>query len=693
MSVVYLARQTDLPRQVAVKILFPQAPVGSPMYCEFLERFRREAQLIATLEHTNIVVIHDYKELADMAYLVMPYFPRRSLGHLLEQRGSLSQQKTLIYIEQAAAALDYAHTRGVIHRDLKPSNFLLHTDGHLVLTDFGIAHIMRTTSTDFISNPAIVLGTPQYMAPEMIRKEPVDHHADIYELGIVLFQMLSGHVPFEGNMLMKHLQEPMPLLYRINPAISPRVDEVIGKATAKRPQERYHSAGELASDLRIAIEGPYYKGIDLHYAPTVFVALHDSMLPLSQQMPLTEEVHVPPPVGSMPSTPKMLPQNIPYVIPKPTGHVEQPAPRPVVPKEGSLPERRGPHIGKRLLLIGLVLLVVIAALVTGGGAAWFAIEHLPTSATPPTVVPQPTSIQRPQSSTPVANKSLIHPGPGEEYTVSWSPDGTKIASAGNGGIIEVWDPVTGNSLFNREASSIVFSVAWSPDGTKIASGQKDGTVKIWDATNGSLISTLTGHSGQVNSVAWSSDSRYIVSGSGDHTARVWDVASGNTITTYRGHSRWVNGVAWSHNSSLIVSGSGDKTAQVWDAFSGSHMLTYSRHTNEVLALAWSPDNSRIASASDDYTVQIWDATNGNLFVNYTGHSGFVVTMGWSPNGQYIASGGVDTTVQVWKATDGTTIYKYTGHSAEVEGVSWSADSKCVASASRDKTVQIWQASS
>jgi serine/threonine protein kinase len=305
MSVVYLARQTDLPRLVAVKILFPQAPVGSSMYGEFLERFRREAQLIATLEHTNIVVIHDYKEQADMAYLVMPYFPRGSLAHLLEQQGSLSLHKTLLYIEQAAAALDYAHKRGVIHRDLKPSNFLLHTDGHLVLADFGIAHMMRTTSTTFISQPEVVLGTPQYMAPEMIYKQPVDYHADIYELGIVLFQMLSGHVPFEGNMLMKHLQEPMPLLHRIDPAIPPRVDEVIGKATAKRPQDRYHTAGELASDLRIAIEG-----IGLQSAPTVFAARHASTPPLLPQMPRTEEVPVPPPlpVRSIPSTPKMPPR-------------------------------------------------------------------------------------------------------------------------------------------------------------------------------------------------------------------------------------------------------------------------------------------------------------------------------------------------------------------------------------------------
>jgi hypothetical protein len=345
---------------------------------------------------------------------------------------------------------------------------------------------------------------------------------------------------------------------------------------------------------------------------------------------------------------------------------------------------------KAALISGLCALVVVTIIT-------YIVLLLGAKVSQPSPVVNPAApVSSPKSnptptSTPLANNSLIHQGPDQEYTTSWSPDGTKIAAAGNDDIIQVWDPVTGNSLFNlNSGSSKVLSVAWSPDGTKIASGQQDGTVQIWDAKNGSHISQLTGHSGQVNAVSWSSDSRYIVSGSGDKTARVWNVANGKTITIYRGHSSWINSVAWSHNSPYIVSGGGDKTAQVWDAFSGSNILTYSLHANEVLTVAWSPDNSRIASASDDGTVQIWDSMNGNRYVNYTGHASFVVAIAWSPDGQYIASGGVDTTVQVWKAIDGTPISTYTGHSAEVEGVTWSPDSKRVASASDDKTVQIWQ---
>jgi WD40 repeat protein len=330
---------------------------------------------------------------------------------------------------------------------------------------------------------------------------------------------------------------------------------------------------------------------------------------------------------------------------------------------------------RRVVLRGLFGLAVVA----GGGVALLTIERLrayPSPATP----------------TPSNGLLVVHKGPDKENTVTWSPDSTKIASAGNGEIIEVWDSITGKFLFNTLSGSIeVFSIAWSPDGTKIASGQKEGVVKIWDATNGNFIANLIGHNGWVNSIAWSSDSKNIVSGRGDKTAMVWDVASGNPIFTYHGHSSFINAVAWSHNSPFIVSGGGDNTARVWEAFSGNPVLTYRGHTEQVLGVAWSPDNSRIASASYDGTVQIWDSINGNLYVKYTRHSGSVGAVAWSPNGQYIASGSVDKTVHVWDATNGTRINRYNGHSAGIEGVSWSPDSKYVASAGDDQTVQVWLA--
>ena len=280
MSAVFLAQQLQLARYVAVKVLMPDVMMDNSLYEEFLIRFQREASLIAGLEHLNITPIYDYGKHEGIAYLVMPYLAGGTLRDVLARRGALPLQEALTYIEQAAAALDYAHAHGIIHRDLKPSNFLLHPDGRLVLADFGIARIMQgngKSSLMTLTGTGTILGTPEYMAPEMIRGGQVDSRTDIYELGIVLFQMLSGAVPFEGDqqfgVLMKHLQEPVPLLHYTNPAVPPAVDAVIQKATAKNREDRYASAGALTQELKNAMNTATYPVADQrHYAPTILAS-------------------------------------------------------------------------------------------------------------------------------------------------------------------------------------------------------------------------------------------------------------------------------------------------------------------------------------------------------------------------------------------------------------------------------------
>lgn len=263
MSAVYLAQQRHLSRQVAVKILLPKVSTGSKLHEQFLLRFQHEADIIAKLDHINIIPIYEYAEQDGDAYLVMPFLTGGSLHNLLTRNGSLSLQQTMSYIAQAASALDYAHLHGVIHRDLKPGNFLLHADGRLVLADFGIAHIVRDTSrTNYptLTSPDLLLGTPDYMSPEMVRGDRVDHRSDIYQLGIVLFQMISGDIPFKDDnpyaVLLKRLQEPVPLLHPTNSSIPQAVDDVIQKATAVNREDRFTSAGELARALQRAIAEP-----------------------------------------------------------------------------------------------------------------------------------------------------------------------------------------------------------------------------------------------------------------------------------------------------------------------------------------------------------------------------------------------------------------------------------------------------
>jgi len=260
MGAVYLAHQQRPTRTVAVKVLRAEGMLTINERQEFLTRFRREADVIAQLDHINILPVYEYGEQDGLAYLVMPYLTGGSLRDILARNGPLSLPQALTYTEQVAAALQYAHEHRIVHRDIKPANILFHADGRLVLADFGIARIMRAAGEQVeatLTGPSHFIGSVEYMSPEMVNGSQIDHRTDIYELGVVLFQMLAGRVPFQGTtpfmIATQHLHEQPPSLSRLKPAIPPAVDAVVSKALAKEPDARYDSAREMAQALREAI--------------------------------------------------------------------------------------------------------------------------------------------------------------------------------------------------------------------------------------------------------------------------------------------------------------------------------------------------------------------------------------------------------------------------------------------------------
>ena len=381
MGAVYLARQIRPSRYVAVKVLLPNVTTNTSLYKEFLVRFRHEADVVARLEQINIMTIYEYGEQDGFAYLVMPYLPGGSLRDLLARNSALSLQEAAAFIDQAAAALDYAHAHGVIHRDLKPGNFLLSSDGRLVLADFGIARMLQDGDSTFraaLTGTGTFLGTPEYMAPEMLNGEPVDHRADIYALGIVLFQMLSGQVPFRGNtpfaVATKHLQELPPSLHQINSAIPPAVDNIIHKALAKKREERYISAGAMAQALRNIVPSPgYLSETQQRNAPTVISPL--PVMPPSAAAVARQET--PPPVSQTvnASTDTSAPTRI-SSNPSSGGFSNSGFSRPVTPYPTPV-NRLQPW----LIFIGLLLVLI---LVIGGVLVGLQLNKGTSGTTPPT---------------------------------------------------------------------------------------------------------------------------------------------------------------------------------------------------------------------------------------------------------------------------------------------------------------------
>lgn len=253
MAQVYRAFDPRLEREVAVKILSP-ALAGQ---AGFLERFKREARAAAQLDHPNILPIFDFGEEHGVTYVVMPLIEGGTLRDRLVQRGVCSLRESLTILSQVALGLHEAHEHGLVHRDVKPANILLAPNGRALLADFGIACVIVDTHDMGLTQNGMGIGTPEYMSPEQARGEVVDRRADVYALGIVLFQVLTGQVPFSDDdglaIAYKQVYEAPPAPRRLNSTIPPAVEAVILKALAKAPEARYQTAAEFAEALDRAV--------------------------------------------------------------------------------------------------------------------------------------------------------------------------------------------------------------------------------------------------------------------------------------------------------------------------------------------------------------------------------------------------------------------------------------------------------
>lgn len=256
MATVYLARQTSMNRTVALKIL-PRDQMKDEAY---YKRFEREVSIVAQLEHRSIVPVYDHGEHEGQPYIALRYMSGGSLDAPL-QEGAMPLNRVLMVYQQIAPALDYAHTKGVLHRDLKPSNVLLDDAGGAYITDFGIARVFgENTTTQVTLTQHGVVGTPAYMSPEQAQGQSLDGRSDVYSLGVMLFELVTGRRPFNAETpysiaVMQVTAEP-PNPRQFNPALSFSLEQVILKALRKRPDDRFQTATELTEALRIAIENP-----------------------------------------------------------------------------------------------------------------------------------------------------------------------------------------------------------------------------------------------------------------------------------------------------------------------------------------------------------------------------------------------------------------------------------------------------
>lgn len=718
---VYLGEHVHLKTFAGVKVLQAQLTTA-----QALEDFRREGQNIARLVHPYIIRVLDFGIEQDVPFLVMEYAPNGTLRQRYVKHVPLPVPQVVAYANQVASALQYAHDQRLIHRDVKPENMLLSATGTILLSDFGIATVARTSrslSTQDIS------GTVAYMAPEQLQGK-VGIASDQYALAMVVYEWLSGQLPFSGSfaeVASQHMFVQPPSLRDIVPGISPELERVVMTGLAKAPAERFARIEAFAR----ALEAVSSDDAPTHFTPFPQVGGQISQLPqpvLPADAP-TYMTPFPPPSSpaSQPSQAVSGSDDPTYLTPRSQpGRVESQGPQRVMPAIAAdfsrtvqatpvpetlwaggatpVPQTLTPNLitphpdavmpllpgagggsqampgeigvvqpaprkySRRALLVGIAGATVVAVTLGAGASYLLFARRSPQVFTTPTPAP----------STRTPATKAVTPEPSQPTTVP-----TTVA------VGQVLNTYTGSHY-------AVGCAAWSPNGQSIASSALN--VQVWDALKGTNVVNCNGHDGPVEAVAWSPDGRSLVSGGDDKTVRTWNAATGAPQLTLAGHTGPVWTVAWSPDGNYLVSGSGDNQAGVWNAVQGTNLFFYRGHNNTVYAVSFSADSQKIASASYDNTVQVWRSTDGTNLFTYTGHSSHVLAVAWAPAGAsntgYIASGSHDTTVQVWDMNNnGNRVTRYTQHASTVNALSWSPNGRAIASGDMNGQVLVWDVAS
>jgi serine/threonine protein kinase len=625
---VYLGEHIYLGTQAAIKVLDTQ------LTSDPVEWFRTEARTIARLVHPNIVRVLDFGIEGNTPFLVMEYAPNGTLRQRHAKGAPLPLPTVVSYVKQIAEALQYAHDEKLIHRDVKPENMLLGRRNEVLLSDFGIAMMIKTFKDENVED---VAGTLVYMAPEQLQGHPLKA-SDQYALGIITYEWITGERPFNGSpteVLSQHLIAPPPPLRKKVPTIAPAVEQVVMKVLEKAPEKRFRSVREFALALEQAsryqtptpssqyeafapgqgsIEGGTSQAVA---APSFF----------EEPVPAVVKNTTPPP-------PSILPPLRPA--------------RPVEPIGTVLCNYRGHLQGVRSLSWSPDGTRIVSA-------SHEKTVHIWNAMTGSTI-----NIYNDQS-------NVID-------LVAWSPDGTRIAMVGADAHIQVWDFVTNRLIasYRGHLGNTVNAIAWSPGQFFLASAASDGRVHVWDAMTGRLITIYQGHAGSVNMLAWFPDEASpapgrdyrIVSGGDDRSVQIWDAFTGTNITRHQGYPARVTSVDWSPrvysslslgssfsasilNSSRVGCGRDDGMVQMWDTATNREVLSY-RYAAPISVVAWSPNGARFAYGGKDAKAEVWD-TRTNLRLFTFSHATPTQVLAWSPSGKHIASGGSDGTIQVWVA--------------------------------------------
>ncbi|MBL7646314.1 MAG: protein kinase [Candidatus Hydrogenedentes bacterium] len=731
----------------------PSAPSPVRFSGAVIARFLQEARITGQLEHPSIVPVYELGHRKDGAlYYTMKLVRGKSLSKAIREAGSLRERLMLLpHFIDLCNAIAYAHSRHVVHRDIKPANVMVGEFGETVVLDWGLAKARRghdahadvieksimsmnlgSAASSAKTNYGQLIGTPAYMPPEQAlgHTDQIDERSDIYSLGVVLYEILTGRLPFKKKTIKELIssviyEEPMGIL-KVEPRVPLELAAICERAMRKSPNERYNTAKELADDVTrfqsgALVDAYVYSVKDIfsrflqRYRSAIFVAAGAFVLLLAlsgvyiyqithARNEAIEERRAANEERDHARKAEAEAQKQREAVEQERNEAErqrriaeiQSYYSSIQLASSKITQKQYPLARKILWASseehrnwewGYFLAQCYQSLGTleGHEDRLLGAAFSPDGTRIVTIAGDNARIWN------VANGTLQFTLEGHKekvWGVSFSKDGKRLLTLSWDLTAKVWSVAKGTVISTLEGEADLTSASFSPDGTKVVTAA-DNRARVWDADTGEVLFSLEGHGETVENASFSADGSRIVTSSWDRTAKVWDGSTGALQLTLTGHEYGVMNAAFSPDGSLIATASKDNTVKVWDAYDGRLVETLIGHSDEVWSVAFSPEGTRLVTVSWDKSARVWDMIDYSLLATLDGHELSIESAQFSPNGMMVVTASRDRTAKVWDAQTGKLLVTLTGHAGEVWSASFSPDSASVVTASEDKTARIW----